>query len=199
MTEDHAATGQPGTDESFAPPSLETALLSPGEADEPEFPAARAEEVSDSILRALVAERLSYDLTKEEAFQRLYSDLEHYRALTNSQFFRPLYLDLILLLDRLEAGLGGLPPGGEGRALLESLQAELEEVLARRGVERMEVLLSAFDAQRQRAVEVVATEDLSEHLTVARVVRPGYEADGAVIRAADVMVRRLATRDGEAS
>ena len=49
-------------------------------------------------LEAVVSERLSYDAEKEEAFSRLYKDLEHFRGEALAERLRPVLLDLILLL-----------------------------------------------------------------------------------------------------
>ena len=54
-----------------------------------------------SSLKRTVEDRLSYDKAKEEAFDRLYADLENLKKNAAFEQIRPLYMDLILLFDRI--------------------------------------------------------------------------------------------------
>jgi molecular chaperone GrpE (heat shock protein) len=137
-------------------------------------------------LRAEFTARLRYDETKEEAFRQLYDDLGQFRALATAAQNRPVLLDLILLQDRVEKRLG---IAAEDNFLL-SVRDELLEILERHGVSVMKVLEDRFDPQRQRAVGTLPAPEGAAHNTVADTVRAGYEYDGRVLRASDVIVYR---------
>lgn len=144
-------------------------------------------------LHRLFEERLHYDATKEESFRQLYEDLERFRALASSTQNKPVLVDIILLLDRVEKALEAQPEDG----FIASIKDELSEILARRGVSAMSASGAKFDPQRHRAVGTRPTADESEHNTVAEVARTGYEWDGQILRATEVMVYRH-TPPGEA-
>src|SRR5581483_11953555 len=58
-----------------------------------------------TALRQVIEERLTYDRVKEEAFNRLYAEVEEVRQERSFQQLRPLLMDLILLYDRIEMGI----------------------------------------------------------------------------------------------
>lgn len=142
-------------------------------------------------LTTLVDERLKYDAVKEEAFERLYRDLEQFRGEATAQQLRPVLLDLILLVDRVDAALADAETVRDTGPLLSSFRDELIEILERRGVMTLARADVTFDPQVQRAVEVQPAADRSDHNSVARVLRRGYVGDGKVLRPEDVVVRRF--------
>jgi molecular chaperone GrpE len=152
----------------------------------------RLAEISLSLgdLRAEFTARLRYDETKEEAFRQLYEDLAQFRALATTAQNRPVLLDLILLEDRVEKRLAIVP---EDNFVL-SVRDELLEILERHGVSVMKVLEDRFDPQRQRAVGTLPAPEGTAHNTVADTVRAGYECDGRMLRASDVIVYRQVSR-----
>jgi molecular chaperone GrpE (heat shock protein) len=141
-----------------------------------------------TALRSVLAERLSYDDTKEEAFRQLYEDLERFRALAGAAQNKPVLIDVILLLDRVEKGVEAKPED----EFVASIRDELSELLARRGVSAISPPGDGFDPQLQRAVGTRPTRDEAAHNTVAEVARTGYEYEGQVLRAAEVIVYRHA-------
>ena len=148
----------------------------------------RLTEISAGLgdLRAEFTARLRYDETKEGAFRQLYDDLGQFRALATAAQNRPVLLDLILLQDRVEKRLDIVP---EDNFIL-SIRDELLEILERHGVSVMKILEDRFDPQRQRAVGTLPSPEGAAHNTVADTVRTGYEYDGRVLRASDVIVYR---------
>jgi molecular chaperone GrpE (heat shock protein) len=137
-------------------------------------------------LRQAFEERFLYDATKEEAFRQLYTDLEEFRALASGAQHRPVLVDIVLLLDRVEKGLEAEPAD----EFIESIRDELSEILARRGVSAMSVGDDRFDPMRQRAVGTRPAADENLHNSVAEVARTGYECAGQILRAAEVIVYR---------
>jgi molecular chaperone GrpE len=100
---------------------------------------------------------------------------------------RDLLRRLLEVVDNLERALS---QPAEAETLRQGVQLtlrQLEGILARAGVERMEVEPGApFDPAYQEAVEL-RPGDLEEP-TVMEVVQPGYVQDGAVLRPARVVV-----------
>jgi molecular chaperone GrpE len=140
-------------------------------------------------LREIVQDRLQYDATKDEAFRKLYVDLEHFRGQAAFIQTRPLFIDLILLIDRVESNLL-VPTGAEQETLLTTIRDELLEILARRSVEPVVCeQTAAFDPHVQRAIRVEPTSLASEH-NLTQFVRRGYQADGQLLRPEDVVVLR---------
>jgi molecular chaperone GrpE (heat shock protein) len=105
---------------------------------------------------------------------------------------RPLLVDIILLIDRVETNL---PPSSttgsaETQTILATIRDELLEILARRSVEPVVcVENAAFDPHLQRAISVEPTSRPSEH-NLTHFVRRGYQADGQLLRPEDVVVLR---------
>jgi molecular chaperone GrpE len=139
-------------------------------------------------LREIVQHRLQYDATKDEAFRKLYVDLEHFRGQAAFIQTRPLLIDLILLIDRVESNLG--THTRETETLLMTIRDELLEILARRSVEPVACEANAaFDPHLQRAIRVEPTLVAEEH-NLTQFVRRGYQADGQLLRPEDVVVFR---------
>lgn len=145
----------------------------------------------DHLVRRFEA-RLGQDATKDEAFRRLYQDLEDARRAASAEETRPLLLDLLLLYDRMSA-----PLDGEGRLPLptdptaaRSFVDELLEILYRRDVHPLVTVGGRLDAGIQRVVGVVAASSPDDHLQVERVVRQGFRWGERLLRAEDVIVRQ---------
>ncbi len=186
--------GRTGEDDELG----ELAEMTVGPADDGARLAQLAAEIAE--IRALLTERLRYDATKEEAFRRLYEDLERFRGEASFVQTRPLYLDLVLMLDRLHWSIEPWRERSQEVAdFLMSLEDEVEELLTRQGVQRLPVSGGVFDPSHHRAVRIEQTQDPAEHNSIASVVRRGYEWNGRLLRAEEVVVWRLAApeRPGE--
>jgi molecular chaperone GrpE len=147
-------------------------------------------------LTCLIKTRLSYDKVKEEAFDRIYADLDQLKKNAAQDNIKPLLLDLILLYDRMEQAhreatsvdvAGGLIATETVKSFIE----ELLEVLYRRDVALVEVLSPAFDPNQQRAISVENVADQAQHQHVAAVVRRGFRLGSRVLRPEEVIVRRF--------
>ena len=151
--------------------------------------------------RRLVNERIRRDETKERAFDRLYSELEEHKRQQAVDFLKPLYLDIALVIDRLdrmqrahaqqEVSLEDIS------AFHETLRGELLEVLQRRGVEPIPTEREVFNPRLQRAIGTREVKEQAENNQVLEVVRVGYKADEQVIRPCEVIVGRVAQQEQE--
>jgi molecular chaperone GrpE len=137
----------------------------------------------DEMTRLLMA-RSGYEEAMEQSFKMLYDDLQEARPDRLLEQFRPLYLDIILLLDRVE----DLLDGETSREPLRSIRDELVELLARRAVERVTTSGDDFDPTVQRAVGRRPTDDASLHGRVAQRLRQGFRFGDRIIRHEQVAV-----------
>lgn len=138
-------------------------------------------------LQNLFDDRLRYDDAKEGAFQQLYEDLSQFRALAVATQSNPILIEIIRLQDRLEESLTDEPE----HSFILSVRDELSEILARHGViEIVHTTESPFDPHTQRALSARDTTEEDKHKSVAEIKRKGYERDGQVLRAAEVIVYR---------
>jgi molecular chaperone GrpE len=145
-----------------------------------------------AALHQTIKERLAYDHVKEEAFDRLYAEVEEVRQERSFQQLRPLLMDLILLYDRIEQGIQQMYEL-EGNSLgvihlLTSFRDEVLEILYRRDVEMIVVGSIAFDRTLQQVMKLQPTALAEEHNQVARVVRRGFRYRNRILRSEEVIV-----------
>lgn len=146
-----------------------------------------------SLVR-LVEKRLSYDKTKEAAFERLYSEMDDMKQEQDLNQLRPLYIDLILFHDRMESiykdaiDSGALSP--ELTDLLRSLNGELMEILYRRGVEPIILTSDKFDPKIQEVVRIEPTTDPNEDNLITDIVRNGFKYKDVILRPTKVVIKK---------
>jgi molecular chaperone GrpE len=146
-----------------------------------------------SLVR-LVEKRLSYDKTKEVAFERLYQEMDDLKQDQELAHLRPLYIDLILFHDRMESiykdaiDSGALSP--ELADLLKSLNGELMEILYRRGVEPIILTSYTFDAKYQEVVKIEPTFHPSEDNQIVDIVRNGFKYKDVILRPTKVVIKK---------
>ena len=167
-----------------------------------------------SALSQKIDTRLKYDQTKEKAFDYLYAELEELKQNSALDNLKPLYLDLILLFDRIESIRCDLSQqssetnskASEGDELtqpssttachtsnlLQTLSDELLDILERRGgIEIIETEDSApFNREVQRAIKTQTTTVEAENNQVAEVVRRGFKSQNRLLRAEEVIVKK---------
>jgi molecular chaperone GrpE (heat shock protein) len=158
-----------------------------------------------SHLSRTIESRLTYDQTKEEAFDRLYSELDELKKNAAFEQIRPLFMDLILLFDRIENAHYELSQSSLPSSVLNlfnSINDELLEILSRREIEPIKNANGSFDPTFQRAIGVEATLAKEENNQIARVLRKGFLYRDRLLRAEEVIVKRYTnasvTKDNEA-
>ena len=139
-----------------------------------------------SMLKDLFQRRLLDDKGKAQTIAELTRKLD-------GRFMLPLFRELILLLDRIEA-FTPMPHDvasdeaapDEAVDFVRSMYEELLGVLGHYGLTRIDSA-PVFDARTQRIVGVSASPDQNAG-AVLRVVRAGYSFEGSVLRPEEVIV-----------
>lgn len=148
-----------------------------------------------SLIKTVMEKRLSYDQTKETAFDQLYKELDELKKNTEFERNRSIYMDLILLYDRIEnirlnlSGASDQSSDSSG-ALLSSLSDEVIEILYRRGIEAIVTDPTVFDKAIQQAIGTEPAASESENNQVARVVRKGFRYQDRILRAEEVIIKK---------
>ena len=137
------------------------------------------------LVSDVLHQRLRYDEQKESMFTQLYQDLEDARKQISGDHLRPLFLDLVLLLDRAEQAVVRHPDSS-----LVSIAQELLEILDRQGVERIAAPdTDVLDPTVQQVIGVEDEPDDGVRLS-HRVVREGYRFRDRVLRPQQVVSYR---------
>jgi molecular chaperone GrpE len=143
-------------------------------------------------LRQIIEERLSYDSTKEEAFDKLYVEVDEARQERTFQQVRPLLIDLLLLFDRIESCRKDMnkhmPNHSDFDVLLKTISDELLEILYRREVEMIVSQSSSFDRSFQQVVGMQPVTSLAEHNQVIRVIRHGFRYRNRILRPEEIIL-----------
>lgn len=143
-----------------------------------------------SSLVQVVSSRLSYDKTKEAAFDRLYQEMEELKQDQELNQLRPLYIDLILHFDRMESIYrhGSVSP--ELTEILKTLSGELIEILYRRGVEPLYTTSDFFDPKTQKAIKVELTNNPAEDNRIVDIIRHGFRLKEMILRPTEVIIKK---------
>ena len=146
-----------------------------------------------SDLNQQFSDRLTKDAAKEKAFDYLYGELETLKQDSSFERFKSLYLDLILLFDRLDRCRveNAAVSGEELHNFLLTLREELLEVLYRQGIELVSSDGNSFDATKQRAIATETTTVKAENNQLAEIVRRGFRYQNRLLRPEEVIVKKF--------
>ena len=106
--------------------------------------------------------------------------------------------ELLPVLDNLDRTLEAAQHRPSDVTLLEGvrmLRAQLEGVLVRYGVEKVDATNQRFDPTQHEAIGVTAVADPRAHGVVTRQAQPGYQYAGRLLRPAKVIVGKFARPD----
>jgi molecular chaperone GrpE len=173
---------------------------------EPDGRPIEAEElVDEAVLEDVDAEALELDIDRlvaekdeyRDLAQRVQAEFENYRKRmlreqteTMERASESIVAQLLPVLDNFELALASLDAADDKvRKGVELLYAELLDVLAKAGLERIDALARPFDPNEH---EAVAQEDGDGEPVVNDVLRAGYRLKGRVLRPATVRVTRAA-------
>jgi molecular chaperone GrpE len=173
--EPDAAEAKPAGDERPAPaaPDAEPAAADP--------PTDRLAALEDRV------KRMQAEFLNETRRIRSQADADRAFAIQR------VVVDLLPVADALHGAAATLAADAEAARFREGLELvvrQLDEVLARHGVTRIEAVGKPFDPTQHEAVLLVDRADLPPQ-TVVAVVRPGFALNGRVVRPAHVTVSRV--------
>lgn len=131
-------------------------------------------------LRDLVERKLLADRQRQQMYDELYRQLEFARKGLSDDVLAPMARELLLVIDRLDS----LPNSSE----LESVRAELAEILTRRGLREVDALGETFDPRTHEAVGRREVSSVGQVGLVIEVQRVGYLLGERLIRPARVVV-----------
>ena len=146
-------------------------------------------------LKSVIADRLSYDSTKEKAFDQLYADLENLKRDKEFENLRPLFTDLILFYDRIKNIEEGLSNENNDlkssfSSTIESISTELIEILEKRDVKIIRSSSSTFDPKIQKAIDVHNTNDEDMKNKVIKIIRKGFMYRDRILRPEEVIIEK---------
>ncbi|WP_020573664.1 nucleotide exchange factor GrpE [Actinopolymorpha alba] len=147
-----------------------------------------AEEVAQ--LRDLFQRRLLEDQSRQGMYDELYRQLRFAQQGLAEQFIAPMAREILLVVDRVDALAAHLASGDTD--VLESVRAELLEVLHRRGLREVDATGLDFDPRVHEAVARVPVTSPEDVGRVVEVRRPGYALEDRLLRPAQVGVGYLA-------
>ena len=109
--------------------------------------------------------------------------------------------DLLPVVDALGSAQAAIGEGESAGAMREGLllvEKQLASVLERYGVSEIEALGQPFDPARHQAMMMVDHPDFAPQ-TVCEVLRAGYELNGRIVRAAEVLVVKTPPAESQAA
>lgn len=145
------------------------------------------------LLDAKFDDKVRDDSAREAIVGRLHAEVQQYKSDLMHQMLKPILLDLISLYDNLGKALGAAEgeAGEAGRQLRQRLgevRTEVEDTLAKHGVEKFVVEVDAFDPRRQQPVKTLPAPSPEQVGKVAERLRPGFTRDQRVLRPERVSV-----------
>jgi molecular chaperone GrpE len=135
----------------------------------------------------------------QDRHRRALADLDNYRKRAEregdrrvGEAQRALLREWLDAVDSVERALR-LEPGDPG---LIAVLEQMEAILARHGVARLDAVGARFDPERHEAIAVQPAVDVPDH-TVLEVARSGFGlGDGEILRPAQVVVARRPAGEG---
>lgn len=123
--------------------------------------------------------KIRYDEVKERQISVLHKELESHRQGLYQQILRPVLMDLIAIHDEADNHHAGEDSAVGGSCPLPEM---IEVVLERYGVTKFVCEGQDLDRSRQKVISVEQTDEPDLNRSLARRLRPGFEADGKVVR-----------------
>jgi molecular chaperone GrpE len=167
---------------------------SPASEQPPDDAAARVSVAEQAADQASEVAELREELARtQDRHRRALADLDNYRKRVEREAVRraadvrhALLLEWLEAVDSVERALR-MEPGDPG---LSAVLEQMEAILARHGVTRLDALGTRFDPERHEAIAVAPSADVPNQ-TVLEVARSGFGTDdGTVLRPAQVVVSR---------
>jgi len=159
------------------------------------FTSAEWKELTATIqsIRKNVETKVLKDKTKEEAFERLYEELDAFKRNKAFEDNRPLFIDLILFYDRIQATKQEI--ANNYCEIIDSICEELQEILLRREIKIIKNHSEYFNPTYQRAVSTSKVDSFDLNNKVIHVLREGFEYKGNILRPQEVVIGKVTLSD----
>ncbi len=155
-------------------------------------------EENNSMLKSIkdnIDIKLTYDETKEKAFDKLYEELRYAKERDNikDSAIKPLLLDLLLFYDSLKKFKLKIENSKSNDEILQELDFILEEfteILYRQEVQIIpETLDSSFDSKFQKSVKIENNEEIEDN-KVVKITRSGFFWKDKMLRPQEVSINK---------
>lgn len=135
-------------------------------------------------LTRIFERKIENDTHKAALFDKMYDELQSYKADIYAKILKPFVLSTITLIDDTNAFLGKLEENDSRKAekYLRGIPDDLLDILELNGVETYEEEGETFNPRTQKAMKSVVTDnpDLNKH--IAKRLRPGYRWNGSILK-----------------
>lgn len=135
-------------------------------------------------LSRIFERKIENDTHKAALFDKMYDELQSYKADIYAKILKPFVLSTITLIDDTNAFLGKLEENDSRKAekYLRGIPDDLLDILELNGVETYEEEGETFNPRTQKAMKSVVTDnpDLNKH--IAKRLRPGYRWNGSILK-----------------
>jgi molecular chaperone GrpE len=130
--------------------------------------------------------KIKCDRHREKIIDNLHKELQDYKNDLVKKLLRPMIMDIIQSIDNNNTLVNNLNEESQldPQELIKQMaeiSAELEEILFRQGVDKLEIVPSQFDPKRQKIVSTELTDDPAKDKSIAQKVHNGYEWEGHVL------------------
>lgn len=132
--------------------------------------------------------KIKYDKHKENTIDKLHHELQKYKDDLIGKLLRPIFMDIIEVIDDVNKLLKSLEEKGEINnpekllKLLKGLPEDLEDKLYRHGVEVVEEMPDVFDPSIQKIIKVLLTNEELLDKQIGEKLKNGYRWEGKLIR-----------------
>jgi len=195
------------------PPAAETPAVETPAAEPPPAEAPAAETTPppwsaalDPVLDALrdlqqsFDDKLRYDEAREQIITQLHQEVQQYRQDLHLKILRKALTDMIDIHDEIGKTVRAFREKiakGDSVAVdavlrsVEGLQVDVEDALARHGVEAFQTDGDQFDPKSHRALKTVPCEQEQDHGRIVERLRKGFAYEGKVLRPEVVTVLKF--------
>lgn len=162
----------------------------PGQkAEEPAVPAVPAVDLTGiqeklDELTLMFQQKIAQDSHKAELFDKMYDELQAYRADIYAKLLKPFILSTITVIDDTNGFIArlGENDSAKAEAYLRGIPDDLVDILDQNGVDIYREDTEVFNPRTQKAMKSVLTDDPEQHKHIAKRLRPGYRWNGTILK-----------------
>ena len=132
--------------------------------------------------------KLKYDAYKDKIIDTLHAELQRYKNDLLTSLLRPIYMDIIELVDDTRKLLKDLDKRDASeqpeqmKKIITNFPGDLEDLLYKHTVEIAVSDATLFNPTVQKAIKVVPTDDEALDKTICERIKNGYSLNGKLIR-----------------